>query len=467
MASYAYPLKRASGKRYLVDQNGAPYLMSGEAPWVLLQVLSSTDITSYLDGAVKRNVQNMLIQVADNQYTYSYVHAGLSGLWGANINGDFPFLKDQSGVTYNNGQTQSPDFSTSNINPSYWNYMDTLMTICSGYPINFCVYVQPWVGNPLPGYPSPNEEGYYGAQNNQSSAIRQAWGAWVANRYKWMKNLIWVVGGDNNPPNSAVVSDVATGVLSADTSHLITADCLDGSSPLTVTEGWSPPSTFVASNVNNIYTNITHGWPYTYKNAKTEWQRTDYPNVPYFQKEGYYPDLTGSPPYNFQLARAQSYQTMLGGGIGYHWGSFPTWYLGSGYQAGFDSSQISIDHQILTRFLLGRRWELLIPDWGNLFLTNGASYTNASFVSAASASDGSWGAIYTQSNVSLTVNLAMFSANVTVYWMDPCNGARTNLGTFSPSGSHTFASTPGNNSTGDADWVLVFETQLPTTSWFS
>lgn len=471
MANYAFPLKRATGKRYLVDQNGTPFLQCGESPWSAFTVLNSTDFTTYCNGMVARQAQSGHIELIDNTWTDSYVNgAGFPSAtndWGADVNGNLPFLKDQSGANYTlangGGYGQSPDFTPSNMNSAYWTEIDNKMSIAASFTqINWNVYLF-WIGNPIPGYPAPQTEGYYAALNAQSATIRQNFAAAVANRYKSIKNLIWVVGGDNNPANSAVVTDFVTGIQSVDTSHLITFDGLDGTSPLSTTQAW--PATFVTNGVNNVYTDIDAGagHPYTYAQCKTEYQRTDYPGVPYFQKEGAYQN--GQAGWTSQLVRAQSAQAWLGGACGYHWGSQPAWYFGSGWQADYSTSRASLDHQVLNRFLLSRRWWLLIPDWGNLFLTNGGSYTNASFVSAASASDGSWGALYTQSNVSLTVNLAMFSDKVTVYWMDPTNGSTQLVGYFSPSGSHTFASTPGTNAQGDADWYLIFETTLPTTAW--
>ena len=73
-------------------------------------------------------------------------------------------------------------------------------------------------------------------------------------------------------------------------------------------------------------------------------------------------------------------------------------------------SRATLCSQIVNNFFAQRAWQLLVPDWPNAFLTNGGSYTNANFASAAQASDGRWGAIYVPKNESLTVAMSGFNA---------------------------------------------------------
>jgi hypothetical protein len=86
-------------------------------------------------------------------------------------------------------------------------------------------------------------------------------------------------------------------------------------------------------------------------------------------------------------------------------------------------------------------------------------------VSAAIASDGSWGAVYypgVPGNVGkLTLNLSKLNhgrGSSMVYWFDPTNGTTKSIpgSPFRNSGSQTFT-TPGINSAGNMDWVLVAE----------
>jgi Putative collagen-binding domain of a collagenase len=51
------------------------------------------------------------------------------------------------------------------------------------------------------------------------------------------------------------------------------------------------------------------------------------------------------------------------------------------------------------------------------------------------------------------------AGSTTARWFDPTNGTFTSISgsPFANTGSHSFTP-PGNNSAGDADWVLVLQT---------
>ena len=73
-------------------------------------------------------------------------------------------------------------------------------------------------------------------------------------------------------------------------------------------------------------------------------------------------------------------------------------------------------------------------------------------------SDGSLAVIYTPVSHTLTVAMGNFAGPVTARWFDPTNATfQTVAGSpFPNSGSHNFT-TPGNNSAGDPDWVLLLQ----------
>ena len=119
-------------------------------------------------------------------------------------------------------------------------------------------------------------------------------------------------------------------------------------------------------------------------------------------------------------------------------------------------------------FFKSRRWDLLVPDYVHAFLTSqegNPGIHDLTYVSAALATDGSWGAAYylgVASNVNnLTLDLSKLGGgkgSSKIYWFDPSNRATKRItgSPFPNAGSRTFT-TPSNNSTGSADWVLVAE----------
>jgi hypothetical protein len=433
----AFPLKLAPGKRYLVDQNGTPFPILGDSGWEIITTLDTSDAQQYLEDRKARGFNSVPLELIDNIYTASPT--------GQNAYGELPFLKAQDGTAYTSSTTQSPDFSTPN--PAYWAHADTLLNLVASYGFMILLYPE-WLGNPIG---DPAQEGYYNALVNSSSAVRQGYGAFVASRYgksgsNYLPSIVWSMGGDNNPSNQATVTDLVTGMQSLDSAHLLTVDTLDGTSPM---DAWAGASWL---GVDNVYSDELLGHPYVYQKSETEYQRADW--KPIFLKESAY---EGEHSSTAQFLRSESWQAMLGGNFGYFFGNNPIWLFASGWQAALNSRG-SLDSQVLNGFILGHAWELLVPDWSNTFLTNGASYAGAQFVSAARASDGSWGALYAQGAQALTVDLSGFSHAVSVYWVDPTSAAKTAIAGSPMANQGTVQLTPsGNNATGEPDWVLLFE----------
>jgi hypothetical protein len=81
----------------------------------------------------------------------------------------------------------------------------------------------------------------------------------------------------------------------------------------------------------------------------------------------------------------------------------------------------------------------------------------------AAINSGSLGIAYCPKSAAITVEMTRFSGSVTARWYDPTDGAfkGVNGSPFSNTGSQQF-STPGNNSAGSSDWVLLLETQADT-----
>jgi hypothetical protein len=436
-SSATFPLRLAPGKRYVVDQSGKPFVILGDSGWEIVTTLDTASATEYLADRVKKGFNSIPIELIDNIYTASPT--------GANAYGELPFTKDQAGAAYTDARTQSPDFATPN--PAYWAHADELLSLISSYGFLILLYPE-WLGNPIG---DPMQEGYYNALVASSSEVRQGYGAFVAGRYgpsgtNYLPNVVWVLGGDNNPANRETVTDLAVGIQSLDTVHLMSADTIDGTSPM---DYWSGESWL---SLDNVYTDELLGHPYVYQKSRTEYQRSDW--KPMFLKESAYEgEHSSTPPF----VRSESWQAVLGGNFGYFFGNNPIWLFADGWQAALQSRG-SLDSEVLNRFIAARAWDLLVPDWSNTFLTNGGSYENADFVSASRASDGSWGAIYVQGAQPLTIDLSGFSHPVTVSWVDPTTGTLTALAGSPMEKKGTLDVTRTmKNATGASDWVLVFE----------
>jgi collagenase-like protein with putative collagen-binding domain/VCBS repeat protein len=117
-------------------------------------------------------------------------------------------------------------------------------------------------------------------------------------------------------------------------------------------------------------------------------------------------------------------------------------------------------------FFNGTNWYDLVSDQGHTLLTagygtfndNNVLIANNNYATAAMNSNGSLAVIYSPASHTLTVAMGNFSGQVAARWFDPTNNTFTTVSgsPFPNSGSHNFM-TPGNNSGGDPDWVLLLQ----------
>ena len=116
------------------------------------------------------------------------------------------------------------------------------------------------------------------------------------------------------------------------------------------------------------------------------------------------------------------------------------------------TNQGSRNIQYLQKLFTARHWQLLVPDESHAALTAGyGSNTSTSYVTAATASDGSSIIAYLPSSRAVTVNGRALGSSMTAWWYNPGTGAATMIGTYSTSTTRSF--TPPSS----GDWVLVLD----------
>jgi hypothetical protein len=152
--------------------------------------------------------------------------------------------------------------------------------------------------------------------------------------------------------------------------------------------------------------------------------------------------------------RQETWDAMTNGGMGFQYGNLPIWSMSAGWQAALGtvgaqdmSHAIAILHSV--------RWSELVPDTGGAFLTAGAG-SGSSHASAGLTPDGRQALAYVPAVRALTFNLAKMAGAANARWIDPTSGASTPVSGGPFTGSHAFTP-PGNNSRGDADWVLALD----------
>lgn len=98
LGAAAYPLEISPNGRYLVDQNGAPFLINGETPWSLMTAVTKSQVEFFLEDRRQRGFNAVLVELIEQFFNGP-----------VNQEGEGPFLVH-------------PDFSTPN--EAYFQHAD-------------------------------------------------------------------------------------------------------------------------------------------------------------------------------------------------------------------------------------------------------------------------------------------------------------------------------------------------------
>ena len=426
---YVLPVKASSNNRYLVDQNGTPFLILGDSPQALVGNLDPTDMATYMADRQRLGFNALWVNLLCASYTFCNSN-------GTTYNGVAPFTSGSSPSNY----------VLSTPNGAYFSLVDNMLNLAATH--NLVVFLDPIeTGSWLP---TLENAGTTGAFN---------YGVYVGTRYKSFPNIIWLHGNDFQVWNSSstdnnLVKQVMAGIGSVDPNHLQTLE-------LNYDSSYSNQDSLVTSllKLDSAYSYFE-----TYDIVLQSYNSS--PTIPtYLVEANYeYENNTGALPSNTgaYVLREQAYWTMLSGGVGQIYGNHYTTSFVSGWQSFLDGPG-DLEIQYINQLFGTVPWWQLVPDqthqvviagYGTYNGSNGnltkATYCTTSWVS------GSFALTYCPNPSTLTVNLADFSGPITAQWYDPSNGAYTAISgsPFQNSGTHQFT-TPGNNHDGDSDWVLV------------
>jgi hypothetical protein len=407
----AFPLHAPPGGRYLVDSAGKPFLINGDAPWSLIVQLTDEEVDRYLDDRQRKGFNTVLVNLLEHKF---------SSMAPRNAYGETPF-------------TKPGDFGTPN--EKYFTHADEVLRKAADRGI--LVLLAP----AYLGYEG-GDEGWWSEMKASGIAKLRQYGRYVGNRYRQFQNVIWVQGGDYDPPidGQALVTAVARGIRDVDP-RLQTFHGAPGTSAL---EYWGDAPSWL--NVNTIYTLQSAGDVAEDAHAAFRQSR-----MPFFLIEAAYENEgVGAAG-----VRQQAYQAILGGGFGSVMGNRPIWLFDNGWQQALNSPG-SFGLSRVGQLFRSLRWWLLVPDVGHVFLT-GDIGTAADETVAARARDGSFAVVYAPSSRQFALDLSRLRGPmVTARWFDPVNGKyRAVSGSpFRSSGQRQF-STPRTNAGGDGDFVLL------------
>lgn len=410
----AFPLQAVSGQRYLSDATGRPVLLQGDSGWSLIAATRREDVERYLDDRRARGFNAILINLLEHKFAS---HAPLNGY------GVAPF--------------RTPgDFSTPN--DEYFQYADWV--ISRAEQRDMAVFLVPG----YLGYDGGDEGWYQELALNAPDKLR-SYGRYVGAHLGSHRNIVWVFGGDYNPPTRAVVTQIAAGVADSTPLALATAHCAPetGASQLWGGETWlTLNSAYTYRSVAHVVGTLLRSSP-----------------LPLVLIESRYEGEFGG---TAARARLQAYEAMLSGAAGQFFGMSPLWHFyGPGnfpstgtWQQGLSSAG-SVSMTYLGRLLNTQRWWLLDPD--TIGLLQQSVDMGQARATAAIAHDRSFAMVYVPSRRRLPLRLDRLAGpSIDAYWFDPTNGAMSGALQFvRRTGQKVELPPRGVNAGGDQDWVLL------------
>jgi Protein of unknown function (DUF4038)/Putative collagen-binding domain of a collagenase len=424
-AQSVYPLKASANKRYLVDQNNQPVFLVGDSPHAMFVNLTVSQAATYMANRATYGINVLWVEI-------------LCGAYITNCRSD---LSTQDGIV---------PFSTpgdiSTPNPAFFSRIDSMVSTAAQNGIT--LLIDTWeTGAEMPLLRS----------NGNTKAFN--YGVFLGNRYRNSPNIIWISGNDfqtfTNNTDNTLIKNIMQGIASVDPNHLQTTQL-----NFAVSGSHDDALLLPLTTLAGVYSYYP-----TYAEIYQEYNAS--PTLPVFMEEANYEgeDNTGSEPSTNKRLRLQEYWSMLAGALaGQMYGSATTAYFQSGWQNGLNTPGVA-QLKIMKNFFAARQWWNLVPDQNHTVVTSGygtfstgGAIQDNDYVTTARTSDGSLVLAYTPASTTLAVDMTKLNGSVTARWFDPANATfRSITGSPFPNTGTRSLATPGGNSDGDSDWVLVLE----------
>ncbi len=408
-----YPLKISDNGRYLADQNNIPFLIKMDTGWQLaMRDANAAYITEYLDDRAAKGFNAVLIT-------------------GANWNPTQP--NDLGAYPFGN----PPNMETPN--DAFFDNLGAIIQKCADRGMLVFLNELNWQG---------------GYEHYLTEATANSMGQYFGKRYKDMKNIIYVHGGDSSIIKSEdsrkIYRAVAAGIKQYDTTKLQTYHI-----------GWNTSTSDFFMNEPwldfNMYQSFSAENTFAYTQGLDDYN--NHGSKPTFFVEPCYDyNVTYGTivkPYHIRQATGWG---ILSGSAGCGYGNMRVFRMEPNVME--RANPPGIGQYVNIMDMVGAyEWQKLVPDSGHAMLTAGyGTYKEIDYATAALADDGSFGIVYLPDAREITVDLSKFSGRVTAKWFDPTNGTYKKAGTYKNSDTRKFAAQPKNNA-GDSDWFLILETK--------
>ena len=408
-ASPAYPVRVGPTGRYLVDQNGAPFLIVGDSPQAMIGRLSEAEAERFFANRQAHGFNTVWINLLCSTYI--------------GCNGD--------ATTFDGIPPFNVPGDLTTPNEAYFARVDAILRLAARY--GFLVILDPAeTGDWLAVLYANGEDGC------------RAYGQYLGQRYAGFDNIVWMHGNDYQdwgPDNDRFTTALARGIRDFDSRHLHTVELNFFVSSSTDDPAWVPI----------IDLNAAYSYDPVYVEILKDYNRGD--GLPVFLVESGYEFEIG----DSRAMRAQAYWAVLSGATGQLYGNHYTWQFLEGWQGTLNSPG-AVQMANFTALFQSRPWHDLVPDQDHSVVTSGlGDFGSSDYVTAARTPDGRLVMAYVPTARTVTVDMGRLSGPTTARWYDPASGTSVIISdSLSNSGLVPFT-TPGGNADGYEDWVLVLE----------
>jgi hypothetical protein len=416
--SFNFPLSVGESKRYLNDRDGLHFLYNADTGWKLFNKLDKQSVIEYLLDRKEKN--------------YTVIQTMLTGFAGeTNVYDEPPFF-------------DLNDFET--VNNSYFDHVEWVIGVADS--LNILLAIAPlWAGCCGEGY-----SGIDGYISKNGPDKNYDFGIYIGNRYKKFNNILWIIGGDNDPhQDRESMLQLALAIKSISPHQLMT---YHAASTHSSTDVWDNESWIDVVMTYTYFSGFDKAWnknqPDVYEVNFKEYAKK--PVKPFFlgesTYEGMYDEITGSA----LQARKQAYWSVLSGGMGHAYGS-PMWDFPEDWRKYLDLKGGNSMKYLYKIFTL-RPWYNLLPDSTQNIIIDGAGQYGANdYAIAAGDVNGKYIIAYIPSEriISLRTDL-LDNKGIHVIWINPETGKIKSNESFNSTGILKLQ-TPGKG-----DWVLILDT---------
>jgi hypothetical protein len=397
-----FPLTVSPDRRRLLDADGRPFLVQGDAAWSLIANLTLEDAFFYLDDRRARGFDALIVSLVEHRFS-----------------ADPP--RDRSG----RAPFHDP-MDMSSVNDAYFDHAERVLAACEerGLAVLLAPAYLGYRQRGPDGEPT-HAEGWYDEVVATGSDGCRRYGEYLGRRFGRFANIVWCLGGDWDPDATRPALDaLAAGIRSTGFRNLFTAHVRPETSPL---------EAFAGSDWLDL--NLTYTYGIVHRALLADWARD--PVWPTILIESTY---EGEHNATALQVRRQAWWSILCGASGHCMGNNPIWLFWDGWQEALDLPG-SRDMERWGDFFRALPWATLEPDVeARLIIAGAGEARGLDRATAAISTDRRLAVIYIPSPRPLTLDLgALDGAEMRVDWFEPGTGVRASGGIVRADGRVTLA----------------------------